>query len=507
MDIVVGFQTLFSNPSALMFVFLGAFVGVVVGALPGLTASAAIAMLVPVTFYLDPLSALAFLYVIGKAGRFGGSIAAILFNTPGTASSAATMQDGYPLTQQGKSGKALKTASIASVFGDFSGELVLIFGAAAIAVYTAHMGPPEYFAVYVMAFVVIGSVIGKSIIKGLLSTLLGILCGTVGLDPITGDTRFGFGILELEGGLSLVPLLIGVFVISEVLVQAEQDTRWSHADRQQAKSGDPTDHYMTFREFKNCLPVMSRSTLVGTLVGLMPGLGSAVACFVAYGEEKRRSKHPERWGKGAVEGVAAPEASNNAVSGPSMIPLLTLGIPGSTIAAILTGVFLIHGIIVGPEIFTDSRDLVFGLFAAGLIGIAVYGLMGYFGGPLIGRAISGVPARLIYPFVFLTAFIAAYSSSSNTFDIVLMSIFGIFGYAMRRFDFSTAAFIIAFVLTKGAEEALRQSLIMSDSGVMIFVERPVALAFIVVGLLVMVGRAVAVARQWNGQTGAASNVE
>jgi len=497
MDIIVGFQTLFANPSALIFVFLGAFVGIVVGALPGLTASAAIAMLVPVTFYLDPLSALAFLYVIGKAGRFGGSIAAILFNTPGTASSAATMQDGYPMTQQGKSGKALKAATIASVFGDFSGELVLIFGASIIAVYTEHMGPPEYFAVYVMAFVVIGSVIGKSIIKGLISTLLGILCGTVGQDPITGDTRFGFGTLELESGLSLVPLLIGVFVLSEVLVQAEQDTRWSHADRQEPASADPTNDYMTLQEIKTCLPVMFRSTLVGTFVGLMPGLGSAVACFIAYSEEKRRSKNPERWGTGIVEGVVAPESSNNAVSGPSMIPLLTLGIPGSTIAAILTGVFLIHGIIVGPTIFTSSRDLVFGLFAAGLIGIAMYGLMGYFGSPIIGRVISRVPARLIYPFVFLTAFIAAYSSSSSTFDILLMSFFGLFGYAMRRFDFSAAAFIIAFVLTKGAEEALRQSLIMSESGGDIFLERPVALTFIAIGLLVMIGRAVSMARQRN----------
>jgi len=495
MDIIVGFQTLFSNPSALMFVFLGAFVGVVVGALPGLTASAAIAMLVPVTFYLDPLSALAFLYVIGKAGRFGGSIAAILFNTPGTASSAATMQDGYPMTLQGKSGKALKTATISSVFGDLSGELVLIFGASFIAVYTEHMGPPEYFAVYAMAFVVIGSVIGKSIVKGLISTLFGIMCGLVGQDPITSDSRYGFGILELEGGLSLVPLLIGVFVISEVLAQAEQETQWSLADKQVDKDMDPTNHYMTVAEIKTCLPVMFRSTIIGTLVGLMPGLGSAVACFVSYGEEKRRSKYPERWGTGIVEGIAAPEASNNAVSGPSMIPLLTLGIPGSTIAAILTGVFLIHGIIVGPTIFTESRDLVFGLFAAGLIGIVAYGFIGYFGSPLIGRILSKVPARLIYPFVFLTAFIAAYSSSTNTFDIILMGVFGIIGYGMRRFNFSAAAFIIAFVLSKGAEEALRQSLILSDSGAGIFLERPVAILFIGVGALVLVGRAISVIRQ------------
>ena len=495
MDIIVGFQTLLSNPSALLFVFLGAFVGVVVGALPGLTASAAIAMLVPVTFYLDPLSALAFLYVIGKAGRFGGSIAAILFNTPGTASSAATMQDGYPMTLQGKSGKALKTATIASVFGDFSGELVLIFGAVFIATYTENMGPPEYFAVYAMAFVVIGSVIGNSIIKGLLSTLFGIFCGLVGQDPITADSRYDFGILELEGGLSLVPLLIGVFVISEVLAQAEQDTQWSLADKQADKDEDPTNHYMTMQEVKTCVPVMFRSTLIGTFVGLMPGLGSAVACFVAYGEEKRRSKYPERWGTGIVEGIAAPEASNNAVSGPSMIPLLTLGIPGSTIAAILTGVFLIHGIVVGPTIFTESKELVFGLFAAGLIGIIIYGLMGYFGSPLIGRIISKVPVRLIYPFVFLTAFIAAYSSSTNTFDIILMGVFGVIGYGMRRFNFSAAAFIIAFVLTKGAEEALRQSLILSESGAGIFLERPIAVVFMAIGLAVLAGRAISVSRQ------------
>ncbi len=489
MDIIVGFQTLFTNPTAILFVFLGALVGIVVGALPGLTAAAAIAMLVPVTFYLDPLSALAFLYVIGKSGRFGGSIAAILFNTPGTAASAATMLDGYPMTQKGQSGKALKTAAIASVIGDFSGELLLIFGASFIAVYTESMGPPEYFAVYVMAFVVIGSVIGKSIIKGLLSTLLGIICGLVGTDPISAEARLDFGFIELQNGLPLVPLLIGVFVISEVLAQAEQETDWSHADKLSNKDKASTDNYMTWQEIKTCLPVMLRSTAVGAFIGLMPGLGSAVACFIAYGEEKRRSKHPELWGTGIVEGVAAPEASNNAVSGPSMIPLLTLGIPGSTIAAIIAGVFLIHGIIVGPAIFKTSKELVFGLFASGLLGILMYGVMGYFGGPLIGRMIAAVPARLIYPFVFLTAFIAAYSSKSNTFDITLMGIFGVIGYIMRRFDFSAAAFIIAFVLTKGAEENLRQALILTNDGWGIFLQRPVAILFFSIGFLAVAVRA------------------
>lgn len=491
MDIVIGFQTLFSNPSALLFVFLGAWVGIIVGALPGLTASAAIAMLVPVTFYLDPLTALAFLYVIGKSARYGGSIAAILFNTPGTTASAATMIDGYPMTQKGQTGKALKISAIASVIGDFFGELLLIFGAVSIAVYTERMGPPEYFAVYVMAFIVIGSVIGKSLIKGLLSTLFGIVCGLVGQDPISAEYRYDFGFLELQNGLSLVPLLIGVFVITEVLVQAAPDNAALSKNKSSKKSKNKSDHYVTWPEFKSSLPVMLRSTGIGAFVGLMPGLGSAVACFIAYGEEKRRSKKPELWGSGIVEGVAAPEASNNAVSGPSMIPLLTLGIPGSTIAAIITGVFLIHGIIVGPTIFQTSKELVFGLFAAGLLGIFMYGLIGYFGSPIIGRMIAAVPARMIYPFVFLTAFIAAYSTNTNTFDVLLMGVFGIIGYVMRRFDFSAAAFVISFVLSKGAEENLRQALILSNDGWAIFLERPVAMIFFGIGLL-----AISV-RSWN----------
>ena len=450
-------------------------------------------MLMPVTFYLDPLSALAFLYVVGKSGRFGGSIAAILFNTPGTTASAATMRDGYPMTRQGKAGKALKMATIASVFGDFFGDIVLIFGAVFVASYTSSFGPPEYFAIYMMAFVVIGSVIGKSITKGILSTLLGIMVSLIGLDPITGDVRMTLGSFELENGLALVPLLIGVFVFSEILVQSEKvdDGEIHVAD---TRSDDPDANSLSWREVKSVLPIMLRSSGIGSLIGMMPGLGSAVACFVAYGEEKRRSKTPDKWGTGIIEGIAAPESSNNAVSGPSMIPLLTLGVPGSTIAAILIGVFMIHGIQVGPSIFQTNRELIFGLFASGLLGIALYGLIGYFAGPMVGRAIAYFPTRLIYPFIFLTAFIASYSARQSVFDIGLALIFGVVGYLMRRAGFSAPAFIIAFVLAKGAEEAFRQSLLLSDSGFGIFLERPVAIAFLGLGLAVMIGRAISMTR-------------
>ncbi|MBT4941280.1 MAG: hypothetical protein HON14_19220 [Rhodospirillaceae bacterium] len=495
-DLLLGFSNLFSNFEALFFVFLAAIVGIVIGALPGLTAAAAIAMLLPLSFHLGPLEALAFLYVIGKSARYGGSIAAILFNTPGTTASAATMLDGYPMTQRGESGKALKTATIASVVGDYIGEIILIFGAVFIASFTKKFGPTEYFAIYVMAFIVIGSVVGSSVIKGILSTLFGALIALIGSDTITNQARMTLGFAELEEGLALVPLLIGVFVISEIIIQAENTAKSELIGLGEADERNPSANHMTWLEFKRCIPIMIRSSIVGSIIGMLPGLGSSVACFVAYGEEKRRSKEQEKWGTGIVEGIAAPESANNAVSGPSMIPLLTLGIPGSTIAAILIGVFLIHGIQVGPAIFDTaySRGLMFSLFAAGLLGIAGYGIIGYWGGPWIGRMVSKIPARLLYPFIFLTAIAASYSSRASILDVAIALFFGIIGYGMRRTNFSAAAFVIAFVLANNMEEAFRQALLLSDDGVLIFVKEPVSLAFLVVGFGVMVYRSYSVMR-------------
>ena len=488
-DLVGGFVNLFTNIEALLFVFLGAFVGMVAGALPGLTASAAIAMLLPLSYHLDALSALAFLYVIGKSGRYGGSIAAILFNTPGTAASAATMQDGYPMTCRGEAGKALKTATIASVFGDYWGEIILIFGAVLIASVTRKFGPTEYFSIYVMAFVVIGSVVGDSVMKGIMSTLFGGFVALIGMDTITGETRMTMGVFELDEGLSLVPLLIGVFVVSEIMAQTYVTFASSAKNELRLIRQDPSSK-MTWEEFRRCIPLMSRSALVGSFIGMLPGLGSSVACFVAYGEEKRRSPRSEEWGTGIVEGIAAPESANNAVSGPSMIPLLTLGIPGSTIAAVLLGVFLIHGITVGPQIFDNpnSRELVFSLFAAGLVGITAYGFIGYFFGPWIGQVIARVPNRILYSFIFLTAIIAAYSSRASIVDIFIALLFGVIGFCMRLGNFSAAAFVIAFVLARNAEEAFRQSLMLSDDGILIFLKEPVALGFLTVGFLVMLFR-------------------
>lgn len=482
-DLLLGFAALFNDGGALIAVFAGALVGVLVGAIPGLTTPAAIAMILPATAYMSPLAALAFLYVIGKAGRFGGSISAILYNTPGTTAAAATGLDGHPMTRKGQAGKALKVATVSSAIGDTCGELLLIFGAVFIAQWTIRLGPPEYFAIYLMAFVVIGSVVGKSMIRGLASAAFGVLLAMVGLDVISGASRYDFGMVELMSGFTLVPLLVGAFVVSEVILQAEAMRAGGNPTAIVARSTSRADDRLSWREFVRIAPVVFRSSGIGAVIGLMPGLGSAVACFIAYGEERRRAPNPDEWGTGLIEGVAAPEAANNAVSGPSMIPVLTLGIPGSTIAAILIGVFLIHGIQVGPTIFFQSKEIVFGLFAAGLIGIATYAVIGWFFAPAIGRLIGSIPAHLVYPVILMLTIVAVYSLRASQFDVTLMFVFALIGYGMRKLDFSPPAMIISFVLARGAEEALQQSLMMSADGYWIFLTRPVSVIFLTLGAL------------------------
>ncbi len=519
-DISCGFVVLFNDPFALLFVILAAIVGIVFGALPGLTAAAAIAMMLPILIaYNDEiggLAGLAFLYVIGKSGRYGGSIAAILFNTPGTAASAATMQDGYPMTQKGRAGKALKSATIASAYGDYFGEIVLIFGAVVIAAFTRKFGPPENFAIYLMAFVVIGSVVSDSIIKGIISTLFGAVVGLIGEDVITGQFKMTMGIDELEAGMALVPLLIGVFVISEVIVQAEKAAKLKVVNVA-PNALDTGEDYFTWVEFKRCIPLMFRSSIYGSLIGMMPGLGSSVACFVAYGEEKRRAKNKDEWGTGVVEGIVAPESANNAVSGPSMIPLLTLGIPGSTIAAVLIGMFLVNGLQPGPSIFAEEpplfmggqlispREFIFGIFAAGLIGIACYALIGYFAASFVGRMIAILPTQYLYPFIFMTALAASYSSRASIWDVGFALLFGVIGYAMRRTNFSAAAFIIAFVLTASMEEAFRQSMIISDNGFLIFASFEYQDKFSYAPIFLLIGIAVVVLRSWSSFTSLKEN--
>jgi len=483
MGILDGFATLFSDWHSVFFAFFGTIVGLLAGALPGLSSSATIALLIPVTFYMDTLPALVFIYTISKAADFGGSIPAILFNTPGTPQAAATQQEGYPLTQQGKQGKALRMAVIASAQGDMISELLLIFGAAYIAVYASQMGPAEYTAVYFCAFIIISSLIGDSVVKGLLSTLLGILVALIGFDSITAEERYTFGISYLLEGVPLVPVLLGLFVMSEVFIKVADRTALKDDKKLAPISDNPENNRVTWSEYKRVLPVIYRSTGFGAVIGMLPGIGASVASFVAYAEAKRVSKNKETWGKGEIEGIAAAEAANNATSGANLIPLLTLGIPGSTSAALLAGVMLIHGITIGPSVFVSSHNMIYGLFASGLVCIFTYLIIGYWGSGLVGRMIAVVPAQMIYPFIFITCFVATYAVRNALFDLVLMTFFGVVGLLMKKFKFSIPAFIIAFILGDGAERSLRQAMMLDDSGALVFFQHPLALFFFALGFL------------------------
>jgi putative tricarboxylic transport membrane protein len=280
--------------------------------------------------------------------------------------------------------------------------------------------------------------------------------------------------------------MIGIFVLGEVFEQLEH--LYEDVKLTSRKKASRSDSNLTWKEYRPCLPHVFRSSLIGSGIGLIPGLGSAIAAFVAYSEGKRRALNPQDWGKGALEGIAAPEAANNAVSGPSMAPLLTLGIPGSTIGAVLLGVFMMLGVQVGPTLLLSSKSLVYSLFAAGLIGIVIYGLVGYYAASWLGRMILNVPTRILYPLIFLITFISAFSSRGSLFDVWVMIFAGLIGWLMRKLKFNLAALVISFVLAGGAEEAFRQSLRLSENGVLIFVERPISLIFLLLAAVVVMWR-------------------
>jgi putative tricarboxylic transport membrane protein len=345
-------------------VVFGTVAGIFLGAMPGLTSTVGIALLIPFSFYMSPLAAIAMMYGVNKGGIYGGSIPAILLHVPGTPAAACTQLDGYPLTQQGKHGKALQMAVYASAIGDTLSDIVLVLFTVKLASFAVKFGPPEFFTVILFALTIIGSVTGRSVIKGLFSAFAGLLLATVGLDPITSMPRFDFGITELSARLPLVPILIGIFSVSEVIIQAEKAVTKGKSVTIAPKSKNPADNRVSWLELRGCLKVIFRSYFWGQLIGILPGIGAAISCWVGYGEAKRTSKHPERFGKGALEGVAASEAANNAVCGANLVPLLTLGVPGSTDIAVLMGVFLIHGIDPGPRIFVEQPQLVYGIFAA-----------------------------------------------------------------------------------------------------------------------------------------------
>jgi putative tricarboxylic transport membrane protein len=458
--------------------FLGVLVGIIVGAIPGMTATMAIALLVPLTFKMPAIPAIAMLIGVYKGGMFGGSIPAILINTPGTPAASATSIDGYPMAQKGQALKAMKMALYASVIGNFVTDIILILVAPPLARAALKLGPPEIFSLIFFSLTIIAAVSGESLLRGLTAAALGILFATVGIDPIAGNARFSFGNVEMLKGIALLPMLIGLFAISEILIQVERKREGGGNYSTVQYSDAPEDNNITWKEMKENLVTIFRGSALGGFIGAIPGLGSTITAFLNYGMTQRASKHPEKFGKGALAGVAAAESGNSAVCGAALIPLLALGIPGDIVTAILLGAFLIQGITPGPMVFQESGTIVYALFA----GLFVTSLLNLVTGRIVIRGaklILRIPANLLFPVIIALCVIGTYAVDNSLFDVKVMIFFGFLGYALRKFGFPLAAMLVAFVLGPMLENGLRQSLIMSRGSIDIFFTRPISLAFLV----------------------------
>ncbi|MFH2127207.1 MAG: tripartite tricarboxylate transporter permease, partial [Pseudomonadota bacterium] len=385
---------------------LGIFLGSLLGAIPGLNGTMAIALLIPVTYTWSPLFAIAMLVGCWKGSVYGGSISAVLLNAPGTPEAAATALDGYPLTKQGKAGKALKMALYASVIGAIFSDGLLMVASPPIAALALMFGPAELAMLIFFALVVVADTGAKSQLKGLISTALGMLLATVGLDPITTQQRFTFGSIDLDAGIGLLAMLIGLLVMSEVLVQMEEGWKEAHAEAM-VKSDDPNASRVTWPELKGCLGTIFRSSILGSFCGALPGVGSITAAFMGYDQARRLSKHPERFGKGELQGVAAPEAANNAVCGAGLIPLVTLGIPGALSAAVIMGAFMMHGLIPGPFLFKEHPQVVWGVIASFYVGNVILLILNL---PLVSIwvKILKVPYGILFGIILAFMVVGAY---------------------------------------------------------------------------------------------------
>jgi putative tricarboxylic transport membrane protein len=473
------------TPASLMFVFAGVAIGVMIGAIPGINGPMAIALFIPITYYMSALTAIGFLVGLNKGAFFGGAISAVLLRTPGTPEAAATSWDGYPLTQQGKGEKALRMALYSSVAGDVISTGVLIAIAAPLAAVALFMGPSEIFALISLALTVIAGIGTNSICRGLIAAGLGLLAGVIGTEPVTALPRLTFDVYQLGGGLSLIPVAIGLLAFSEILIQLERFTgKDSGEHAANVFSAKREDRLLSLKEFFSNTRTLLRGSAIGIFVGAMPGLGAPVASFMSYDQAMKRSKHKEEFGKGRLEGIGASESANSAVVGASLIPLFVLGIPGNLAVAMLMGAFMIHGMQPGPLMFKENAQLMYGIYGSLVIASLFLAVIGRFGLRLFCKAVE-IPAMMLYPIVIFTCIMGAYLGRSDLFDVGVMLTFGVIGYFMRKFDFSYVAFLIGFILVPEWERALQQVVIISENNPTMFFERPVAMALMALTFFVI----------------------
>ena len=468
------------------FIAAGLCIGMFVGAMPGLTTILALSVLLPVSFKLEPVLGIPFLVGLFKGGIYGGSIPAILVGIPGTAASIATTFEGPALTRKGHGRKALEMALFSSVSGDLISDIFTILLIGPIAIITLMIGPPEIFAIIFFSLVLIASISGDSGLKGAIAALIGLGPGFIGTDAATGSTRMTFGFMSLSAGIPLIPLVIGIFALPEILLAVE-----SRAPRfvSQFIGYSNTGEKLRWKEFKSSIKTILRSTGIGTGIGMVPGVGQVVAAFVGYSAAKRASTHPETFGEGELDGIAAPEAANNAVNGPTMVPLLTLGIPGDTATAILLGAFVAHGMRPGPLIFQEQGPLLYAILMSMVIANILFVFLGYVLLKPFAIAIQIKKSYLI-PIILALAFVGTLSTGDNS-DLVIMLVVGFFAYILRKLNFDLAPLIIAFVLAEPVEYTLSQTMLYAKGSILqyIFVTRPISSAFLLSALIWILYRA------------------
>lgn len=470
-------------PENLLYCFLGVFLGTLVGVLPGIGSLATISMLFPLTFYLEPTSALIMLAGIWYGGSYGGSIASILLNLPGSTSSAVTCLDGYPMSRQGRGGVALMMTTVASFIGGTLGIVALMIFGPAIASVALKFGPWEYFALMVLGLIAASTISSGSATKGLAMVVVGIMVGTVGLDIYSGVPRFTFGHLALNDGVTIVSLAMGIFGISEIIANIGSK-QVGIIDK---KSASFRAMIPTKADWQASWAPIFRGTGIGAFVGVLPGVGSSIASFMSYAVEKRVAKDPSRFGHGAIEGIASPEASNNAADQTAFVPTLALGIPGSATMALMIGALMVHGIAPGPTFISSHPDVFWGLVMSFWIGNVLLLILNI---PMIGiwvRLLT-VPTHLLYPAVMMFVAIGAYSVNGNAFDVWLVLIFGAVGYLLRVLNLPAAPLLLGFVLGPMMEEHFRRAMLVSRGDLLSFFERPISgVVLTMAGLLLVWG--------------------
>lgn len=468
------------EPQLLVLLFAATLGGVIIGALPGLNATTGAALLLPFTITMDPIPAIAILTTIYCAATFAGAITAILINTPGTSASATTCLDGFPLAQRGEAGRALGMATVSSTIGGIISVVCLMLAAPLMARMAYNFAPPEYFALTVFGISMLATIGDGTPLKNIIAGALGILLATVGKDLLTTVERFTFGFNELSEGIGFVPVMIGIFGISELLVQAER----LQAERKLIQMR--AIKLPSREDYRKVWKTILRSSGIGTFIGILPAEGATVASMIGYNEARRWSKTPEEFGKGSVEGIAGSEAANNSATGGAMVPTLALGIPGSPTAAVILAGLMVHGLQPGPTMFTEQAEFAYAIFWAMLLVNVTFIFVGLFGAKLFAR-VTFVPVQILWPIVFTFSIVGAYALDQSMLDVYIALAAGVIGYFMRRFGYSVVPLAIGLILGGMLEKRLGQSLIMLDDQWWLMLTRPLSLLFFTLTILALFG--------------------